>query len=135
MRECWWQIRGNDARDQECQPDEAEAVQDEQRPQCFGPFPEAKFRPDISSGDYPPGDQAECDAHEKPDHLLWHDECLHSPNRFPTSAMRCGTRTILLSGTRLIALLGPSVPSAASRVRRECTRDPSSLPSRAAAFP
>ena len=63
--------------------------------------------------------------------------CLLSPNRFPTSAMvRCGTKTILLSGTRLIAaLLGPSVLSTASKVRRECTRDPSSLPSRAAAFP
>src|SRR5215468_11871021 len=76
MRERRWQIREHDAWDQHCQPDEAEAVQDEQRPQCFGPFPEAEFRPDISSGDYPPRDEAECDAHEKPDHLLWHDECL-----------------------------------------------------------
>src|SRR6516164_9948133 len=75
MRECRWQIRGHDVRDQDCQPDEAEAVQDEQRPQCFGPFAEAEFRPDISSGDYPPRDKAECDAHEKPDHLLWHNEC------------------------------------------------------------
>src|SRR5215813_8174069 len=49
---------------------------DEQRPQCFGPSPEAEFRPDIPTGDYPPRDKAECDAHEKPDHLLWHDECL-----------------------------------------------------------
>ena len=33
------------------------------------------------------------------------------------------------------ALLDPSMPSAASRVRRECIRDPSTVPSRAAAFP
>jgi hypothetical protein len=49
-------------RDEECQPDEAEAVQDEQRPQRFHPWPEAEFRPDISSGDDPPRDEAECDA-------------------------------------------------------------------------
>src|SRR5215470_14080503 len=78
MRERTWQIRGHDAGHQHCQPDEAEAVQDEQRPQCFGPFPEAEFRPYVSSSYYPPRDQAECDAHEKPDHLLWHDECLLS---------------------------------------------------------
>src|SRR5215510_6185261 len=76
MREGRRQIWRHDAGNQECQPDEAEAVQDEQRPQRFGPFPEAEFRPDISSGDDSPRDEAECDAHEKPDHLLWHDECL-----------------------------------------------------------
>ena len=67
MREGRRQIGRHDAWDQECQPDEAEAVQDEQRPQRFGPLPEAEFRPDISSGDDPPRDEAECDAHEKPD--------------------------------------------------------------------
>src|SRR5260370_41825361 len=34
----------------------------------------AQFRPDIASGDDPPRDQTEYDTHEKPDHLLWHDE-------------------------------------------------------------
>ena len=49
------------------------------RPQRLGPWPEAEFRPDISSGDDPPRDEAECDGHEKPDHLLWHQESLSGP--------------------------------------------------------
>jgi len=76
MREGSRQVGRYDAWNQEYQSNEAEAVEDEQRPQGFGPLPEAEFRPDISSGDYPPCDEAECDAYEKPDHLLWHDEYL-----------------------------------------------------------
>src|SRR5215472_5048273 len=73
MREGRRHILRHDARYQECQPDEAEAVQDEQRPQRLGPFPEAEFRPEVSSGNDPPRDETEGDAYEKPDHLLWHD--------------------------------------------------------------
>jgi hypothetical protein len=40
-------------------------VQDEQGSQCFSPWPEPEFRPDISSGDNPPRNEAECNAHEK----------------------------------------------------------------------
>src|ERR1700736_3004982 len=65
MREGRRQIGRHDAWDQECQPDEAEAVQDEKRPQRFGPFPEAEFWPDVSCCDDPPRDEAECDAQEK----------------------------------------------------------------------
>src|SRR6516164_8999474 len=76
MREGRRQVRRHDTGNQECQPDEAEAMQDEQRPQRFSALLEAEFRPDISSGHSPPRDEAECDTHEKPNHLLWHDELL-----------------------------------------------------------
>jgi hypothetical protein len=39
-------------------------------------LPGAECRPNISSGHYPPRDEAECHAYEKPDHLLWHNEFL-----------------------------------------------------------
>ena len=48
MREGRRQLGRHDAWDQECQADEAEAVQDEKRPQRFGPSQEAQFRPDVS---------------------------------------------------------------------------------------
>src|SRR5262249_5916494 len=51
--------------DEEYQPDETEAVQNEQRPQGFGQWSEAKLRPDIPSDDDSPRDEAEYDASEK----------------------------------------------------------------------
>jgi hypothetical protein len=66
VREDRRQVKRQDPWDQKCQPDEAETVHHEQRPQRFGPWPEAEFRPDITSGDDSPRDEAECDAHEKP---------------------------------------------------------------------
>src|SRR5215471_5460066 len=50
---------------EKCQPNETEAVQDEQRPQSFGRLPETEFRPDVSSGNDSPRDTAKCDADEK----------------------------------------------------------------------
>jgi hypothetical protein len=79
VRECRRQVWRHDSWDQKCEPDEAEAVHYEQRPQRFGAWPEAELRPDITSGGDPPRDEAECDAHEKPE--LWQDE--FSPFRFP----------------------------------------------------
>src|SRR5258708_25580610 len=75
MREGGRQTGRHDAWDQERQPDEAEAVQDEQRPQRFGPLPEAEFRPDVSGGDDPPRDEAEYDAREKAE-LRQHERLL-----------------------------------------------------------
>src|SRR5947209_2088293 len=37
----------------------------EQRPQCFGPLPDAEFRPDVSGGDDSPREEAESDAEKK----------------------------------------------------------------------
>jgi hypothetical protein len=34
----------------------------EQRPQRFGPLPEAELRPDVSGGDDPPRDETECSS-------------------------------------------------------------------------
>jgi len=59
------QIGRDDARDQECQPNEAEAVQDEQRSQGLGPLPMTELRPDKARADDPPRDHAECDAPEE----------------------------------------------------------------------
>src|SRR5262249_6426136 len=53
--------------------DEAEAVQNQQRPKGVRSRAQAEFWPDISSVDHSPRDEAECDTHEKPNHLLWHD--------------------------------------------------------------
>jgi hypothetical protein len=39
-------------------------MQNEQRLQRIGPLPEAELRPDISSRDYSPRDEAECDAYD-----------------------------------------------------------------------
>src|SRR5436309_1014269 len=74
MREGGRQVGRHDAGDQECRPDEAEAVQDEQRPQGFGEWPEADFWPDVSGGNDPPSDEAEYDAREKAE--LWQHERL-----------------------------------------------------------
>src|ERR1700722_12055347 len=65
MREGGRHIGRHDARDQECQSDEAEAVQDEKRLQRLRPVCEAESRPDVSCRDDPPGDETECDAREK----------------------------------------------------------------------
>src|SRR5882724_4317846 len=75
MREGRRQIGRHDAWDQECQPEEAEAVEDEKRPQRFGSTQEAEFWPDVSRRDDPPRDEAECDAHEKAE-LRQHDSLL-----------------------------------------------------------
>src|SRR5215470_9973183 len=56
------QIRRNDARDQECHSEEAEAVQDEQRSQRLRALSKAECRPDVACRDDPPCDHAECDA-------------------------------------------------------------------------
>ena len=50
MRELRGQIGRHNSWDEECQPDEAEAVEDEQRLQRFGPLPNAEFRPNVSGG-------------------------------------------------------------------------------------
>jgi hypothetical protein len=71
MREGKRQIGQHDAGNQECQPDEAEAVQDKKRPQRFGPLPEAEFWPDVPAVHYSPRDETECDADEKAE--LRHD--------------------------------------------------------------
>src|SRR5215468_1035137 len=65
MREGRGQVSRYDPWHQTCHPDEAKAVEDEQRAQGFGLLTEAEFRPDISGGDHSPRDQAECDAGEK----------------------------------------------------------------------
>src|SRR5277367_1287676 len=54
MREGGRQLGRHDAWDQECQSDEAEAVQDENRPQCVGPWQEAEIRPEVSFRNDPP---------------------------------------------------------------------------------
>jgi hypothetical protein len=83
----------------------AEAVQDEQRPQCFGPWPEAEFRPDISRDDNRPSDQTECDAYEKPGHLLWHDS-VSSLEFQPLTATGGADRDVVtLPGTAGLAVL------------------------------
>ena len=65
MREGRWQIRRHNSWDQECQADEAEAVQDEQRPQRFGAWPEADCWPDVPGSDDRPRDGVESDGNEK----------------------------------------------------------------------
>src|SRR5262249_38093813 len=65
LREGSRQVGRHDAWDHECQPEEAEAVQEEPRPQRVLPPLVAEFRPYVTGGDYPPGDEAECDACEK----------------------------------------------------------------------
>lgn len=70
MREAGGQIDGHDARHEEGQSHEAEAVQDEQRSQRFGARPEAQFRPDVSSGHDRPRNEAEHDACEEGELLL-----------------------------------------------------------------
>jgi hypothetical protein len=50
-------------------------MEDQQRPQRFGPSPDAKFRPDVSGSDNPPGNDTECDAHEKAE-LRLHERLL-----------------------------------------------------------
>ena len=67
MRELRGQIGRHNSWDEESQPDEAEAVEDEQRLQRFGPLPNAEFRPNVSGGADAPRNEAECDADEKAD--------------------------------------------------------------------
>src|ERR1700736_4264694 len=49
-------VRRYDPWHQKCQSDEAEAVEDEKRPQGFGTWPPAEFRPDVSGGEDSPRD-------------------------------------------------------------------------------
>src|SRR5262249_9003939 len=61
-REGTRQVRRDDARDQERQPEKAEAVQDEERSQRLRALSKAECRPDVVGRDHPPRDRAECDA-------------------------------------------------------------------------
>src|SRR5258708_33072163 len=60
-----WQISGHNARDQKCQSEETEAVQNENWPQGLRPPQVENSRRDISLGDDPPGDETEGGAYEK----------------------------------------------------------------------
>src|SRR6266851_5376399 len=61
------QVRRHNAWYHERQPDEAEAMQDEQRPKRLRARPSAQVRPHVLHGDNGPGDEAESDARTKQD--------------------------------------------------------------------
>src|SRR5665213_1216705 len=102
MREGRRQIWRHDPRDQECQPEKAKTVQNEQRPQRFGPLPVTEYRPDVSGGDGPPRDQTERDAREKTE--LWRHDLVSSVAcstlvRYSTRFGTCRYRVMVRFGT------------------------------------
>src|SRR5713226_7288527 len=106
MRKGRRQIGRHDARDQECQSDEAEAVEDQKRPQRFGPSQEAEFWPDVSLRDDPPRDEAECDAHEKTQ-LRQHESLLRLVPTGTKGSRQCGTGRYRLSRETMMTTASP----------------------------